>query len=716
MKNNNGLIIGSGFAASLLAFGVTSGLVTFKDASIASLLAAPAALITHIATDSKAQKRVRESDSKLSKALRELDTAKQSVGKLQDLENKVYYLNLSLEETKKALDLAVVEHEKAYKFNQVIREEKGILAGQVAAYKSEIEQLQDEIEEWQAQFSDRVELAADAKFQVAKKAEIQKIFDEHDAITSQAMQLFQELQQWGQKVAHGHQTKREIIQNLARSYNENLLEFGETVKKEHAAYVSQIEILNERVGQLQHQLNGDLIEPEYLAVAYSVEGRIANDIAKEVFTTLQIPLAVKGYHAKPDGSTEVGYGFSRSMGSVALVEVLKRHSDSITSSLRIHKITGIKNLEIDTNMIVLTFRREPALKDDGAKLLAGTADEFLKYVVSHPIRYRLIADPGVGKTPTTAVMLSAILKEGCRRGNTARGKKVSHTLVSVSYPGAMSSLKDSDYPLERFLKYGTTTAAIKSFEDALEDWQYRQQNIKFAEEFFHIRVWDELDNTINSADDPMKLSEALKKVLKQGGHSNIGWIVSGQSVMTSQIKGFKDDDRSLFTEIIIGIPKIRMYVKKYARGKNSDANLAKLERNLDNLEAYIESVNDRITDDARLLRIALVVDEKSPKLYFLPNLDNVNFDEVAISETENKAADIMLGRATVTTASGSGTDTANSVTVRDAENLPFLPKPTMYASAICPHCGTSDLSLHKGERYYCKECKKKFAASKVVFK
>jgi hypothetical protein len=186
--------------------------------------------------------------------------------------------------------------------------------------------------------------------------------------------------------------------------------------------------------------------------------------------------------------------------------------------------------------------------------------------------------------------------------------------------------------------------------------------------------------------------------------------------MTSQIKGFKDDDRSLFTEIIIGIPKIRMYVKKYARGKNSDANLAKLERNLDNLESYIESVNDRITDDARLFRIALVVDEKSPKLYFLPNLDNVDFDDVAISESENKAADRMLGRATVTTASSSGTDAANSVAASNAENLPFLPKPTMHPSAICPHCGSSDVSLHKGERYYCKECKKKFASSKVVFK
>jgi hypothetical protein len=715
MKNYNGLLIGSGFAASLLAFGVTSGVITLKDASVASLFAVPAALITHIVTDSKAQNRVRESDSKLSKALRELDTANNSVSRLQDLETKSYYLALNLEETKKALDLAVDAHKTACNVNQVTRHESNALQTQVAAFKSEIELLQLEVEEWEEQFNSRVEVAADAKFQVAKKAEIQKIFDEHDAITSKAMQLFQELQQWGQKVAHGHNTKREIIQNLARSYNENLLEFGETVKKEHSAYVAQIEILNERVGQLQHQLNGDLLEPEYLPVAYSIEGRIANDIAKEIFTCLQIPLSVKGYHTRSDGSTDVGYSF-RSMGSVALVEVLKRHSESIASSLRIHKITAIKKLEIDTNMIVLTFRREPALKDDGAKLLAGTADEFLKYVISHPIRYRLIADPGVGKTPTTAVMLSAILKEGCRRGNTARGKKVPHTLVSVSYPGAMSSLKDSDYPLERFLKYGTTTAAIKSFDEALEDWQYRQQNIKFAEEFFHIRVWDELDNTINSADDPMRLSDALKKVLKQGGHSNIGWIVSGQSVMTSQIKGFKDDDRSLFTEIIIGIPKIRMYVKKYARGKNSDANLAKLERNLDDLEAYIESVNDRITDDARLLRIALIVDEKSPKLYFLPNLDNVNFDEIFISESEKKASGILLKPASQSAQAqtGSKRQTLDIVTVSTGE--PNEPKPTMQGVAHCPHCGNSEMTLLTEQRYKCKPCGKKISLSKVVYK
>ena len=292
MKNNNGLIIGSGFAASLLAFGVTSGVITFKDASIASLLAAPAALITYIVTDSKAQKRVRELDSKLSKALRDLDTANSKASNLELCEAMRSNLLIELDKTRKALDLAVEAHKTTCNVSQAMKQELSALQGQVAVFKSEIEQLQLEIEEWEEQFSDRVEVAADAKFQVAKKAEIQKIFDEHDAITSQAMQLFQELQQWGQKVAHGHQTKREIIQNLARSYNENLLEFGETVKKEHAAYVFQIEILNERVGQLQHQLNGDLIEPEYLACGFDQNGRIANAIAEWLWNHHKIPLKV----------------------------------------------------------------------------------------------------------------------------------------------------------------------------------------------------------------------------------------------------------------------------------------------------------------------------------------------------------------------------------------------------------------------------------------
>jgi hypothetical protein len=159
-----------------------------------------------------------------------------------------------------------------------------------------------------------------------------------------------------------------------------------------------------------------------------------------------------------------------------------------------------------------------------------------------------------------------------------------------------------------------------------------------------------------------------------------------------------------------------MYVKKYARGKNSDANLAKLERNLDDLETYIEGVNDRITDDARLLRIALIVDEKSPKLYFLSNLDNVNFDDVAISESENKASGILLSTKSQSAQAHTGSKRQTLDIAELSTGKLNEPKPTMQGIAHCPHCGNSEMSFLAEQRYKCKPCCKKISPSKVVFK
>jgi hypothetical protein len=60
MKSQKGLLIGSSFAASVFAFGIASGAISLKDASIASLVGIPAALISHIVTDSIAQKRINQ--------------------------------------------------------------------------------------------------------------------------------------------------------------------------------------------------------------------------------------------------------------------------------------------------------------------------------------------------------------------------------------------------------------------------------------------------------------------------------------------------------------------------------------------------------------------------------------------------------------------------------------------------------------------------------
>jgi hypothetical protein len=696
-----------------------SGGVRLQLLSLAGLLALPPVAVGLIVIDTKAQNRINQAEEKVDKALRDLDIA---AVKITSSEAREAQLKLDLTEVQNSLNrakelLKVCESERCQSASIINQQYQKIdeLETLLKTHQARLEDLEAEVEEWEATFHTRLESEAEARFQAAKRAEIKKIEAENDALTKEAIEIAKKYRQWATLADTRLQDRREFVENITHTYNEKVGEFSKAYSEQVAAYLEQIELLNVKIGMLQQKLEGDLIQPEYGQFGYAIEGQIANHIAEWVWRVLKMPLAVKGYQIKSDGSVEVGYGFSRSVPVEALVADLNRHSSEIAKHLGIHKITSVRKLEI-SDLIILTFRREAALKESGAKLLAGSPEEFIKYVVTHPIRYRLIADPGQGKTPTTAVMLSAILKEGCRTGNTTKGKKVLNTLVTVSYPGAQSSLKDSEYPLEQFLKYGTTTAAIKSFDDAVSDWEYRQQNLKYAKEFFQIWVWDELDNTINSATDPNKCSENLKLILKQGGHSNIGWIVSGQSVMTSQIKGFKDDDRSLFTEIIIGIPKIRMYIKKYAKGKESDANLAKLERNLDDLESYIESVNDRITDTARLLRLALIIDDKSPKLYFLPNLDSVDFDEVFINESVNKASGMVLRLTSQTEPSETGSKRQNPYTVSIGATEPNEPKTTMQGVAHCPHCGNSEMSFLKEQRYRCKPCNRKIAPSKVVFK
>lgn len=704
---------------------VASGGFTNDIAKLISMLgvgALPASFITYFIADTKSQRLLNDAESKneqagqtLHKVIREFDSCKSRLATVTCI------LESLKDELKSARNtINSLGHSKLESTGLIAQLQARLneLSTQSQKDAQRIEYLESETEQWELNFKTQVETEANKRFQKAKSHELEKIYTEHDSITSEAMQLFRRLQSWGEKVHHGHQSKAEIIKSLASSYNENLDEVGEAIASERQNYLLQIELLNERVGQLQQQLQGDLVEPVYGDFGFDINGKIANEIARVLFTDLRLALSVKGFQVKPDGVVDVGYGYSRSVHTLAIVEAISKHEKMLSKKLGLFKITSVRKLEV-TDCIVVSYRMEPAIKADEIKLMVGTPDEFINYVVSHPIRYRLIADPGVGKTPTTAVMISEIVKAGCTRGNTGKGEKVPHTLVTVSYPGAVASLKDSNYPLEHFLKYGDTTAAIKSFDDCLDDGNFRVQNPTFAANFFQIWAWDELDNTLNSCSEPYKAGENLKKIFKQFGHNNIGWIVSGQSVMTKQIPGFTNDDRSLFTEIIIGIPKIRHYLNTYGKGKNSESNLAKLTRNLDAIEEYIDQKNELVTDDARLLRVALVVDSRSPKLYFLPNLDRVSFNYQQIDQTKrlailDKSPDTGDARLThhILNPSTASTDTVMSVasfsTIGGSRQSDTKPS--------CPHCGHAKLTVRKDKRYYCLNCKKVTVPNKIVWK
>lgn len=716
----------------------------FKNAgqtiTLATLLSLPTIVGLHLVIDGKASKRVTEAESKAShaesKAREAESTVFEAVGKLT--QNQAILTELSKKNSELATELASVRadlegvslhRQQLLVYAEKVQPSINLLQQELKTAQQSAETLQLEIEELETDFEEKVDAEAEQRFQAAKREEIQRIFDEHDAITSKAMSLFKQLQGWGQKVAVSHEQKRELITSLASAYNQNLDELGQSVETERGHYLEQIELLHEKVGRLQHQLAGDLLEPEVNnGFGYAIEGRISNDIAKMAFSDLQVPLAVKGFNTKLDGSTDVGYGYSRSISPEAVVEGLKRHSEHLARRLGIYKITTVRKLEI-ADLIVLTFRREAAIKDDTVKLIAGTPEQFIEYVASHPLRYRLIADPGSGKTPITAVLVSEILKVGGTRGNTGKGKKIPHTLVTVSCPDVESSQKDADYPLEVFLKYGNTTAAVKSFTDADEDWKYRKRDTNYAQNFFQLWVCDELDNTLNNADDPQETGSKFKNFLKQAHHTGVGWIVSGQSVMTKQIPGFMDDDRELFTQIIIGTSKIRKYLEKYGKKILSAKVVSQLLSNLDDLEPYIEDKNSMVTDAARLLRLALILDDKSPKLYFLPNLDSAKFDAEKIKFVITQA-DQMKRQFLTKTSGKNGSELVSEAQNPCVEGIGKMatdpPFPTIGGSdhssqsgqiPHCCHCGGSDLKvIENGKCYQCKGCTKRFVTSKSVWK
>src|SRR4028118_541090 len=204
MKDKS-VLIGSGVFGLLAGFAVITGSLTIKNITVAGMLALPTAFVSHTVTDSIAQKRINQAEERVKRLDRELESALSKTAFLEDIEARSQHLAEEIDKVRSALDLAIGEHQKASDLNLYLQQTLTTLQADLESSQGKVEELEAECQVWEEEFSDRVESAADAKFKQAKKAEIERIFQEHDAITSQAIALFQRLQGWGEKVAHGHQ-------------------------------------------------------------------------------------------------------------------------------------------------------------------------------------------------------------------------------------------------------------------------------------------------------------------------------------------------------------------------------------------------------------------------------------------------------------------------------------------------------------------------------
>jgi len=691
----------------------------FKNAgqtiTLAILLSLPTVATLHLVLDGKATKRINEAESKVSNAERKAKQAElglsdaianldQKQARLSELSKKNSELANDLLSVRKVLEDVNLHRDRLLVYANNVQPTITQLQQELRMAHETVETLQAEIENLEDDFDQKVQDEAEERFQAAKREEIQRIFDEHDQITCKAMELFKRLQSWGQKVAVSHEQKRELITSLASTYNSNLGQINDSVETERGHYLEQIELLNEKVGRLQHQLAGDLVEPVYGEFGFNPDGKIANALANWIWVHRQIPLKVTGFEVGSDGTVTAGYSYSRSTAPEALIQLVEGDSKQIAQNLGLYAVEGAKKLEITDCLAVKARKERPARRTDKGSLYRSK-EEFIKYILSQPLRLRIVGEPGSGKTPTVAVVLSHALKRGFLEANTPNGRKLAYTIVESCNPLAGISVKNGD-ELDFCLCWND---GKKGFKGLAEEYRFRKNpaNADYKNSVGYIWVCDEIDATM--ADLTKDEAKPFKDALKDGGHVNLGVIVMGQSANISTSKGLSIDDQKMMTNIYIDPVSIRTCLTQYGERFYAKKAVEKALATLEEIELEIEEQNEIICDTAREFRIAMVTANRSPIFYQLPYFDSVEIDTQSYRETLEKVEDIRQGHKGQSTSFRVPQISQNAyiVTIAGMKNMsghsPMLglgTSPDTSQKPTCPHCGSTQVRS-KGDKWLC---------------
>jgi hypothetical protein len=632
----------------------------------------------------------------------ELDgiTLKLSASEEREARLKVDLANLQQEFTRAKGLLKVCEDERCQSSATITQ-----LQESVALATTRVDELEAEVEEWERTFHSKLDIEADKRFQKAKEAEIKRIEAENDEITREAMDIARAYRQWGIEVDARLEDRGQFIKSITNQYNAHLDGLKGSVSVQVEEYLKQIELLNVKVAALQQKLAGDLLAPEYGQFGFDQNGRIANAVAEWLWNHHKIPLKVTGFEVGSDGVITAGYAYSRSMTSEELARVIDGNSFTMARSLGLYAVEKPQKLQIADIFTVRVRRDRPARKADKGSLYRSR-DEFVRFILSQPVRVRVIGEPGAGKTPTVAVLISHILKRGFLSANTPNGQKLPYCVVESCNPLAGISVKNGD-ELDFCLKWNS---GAKGFKGLVEEYRFRKNpsNAEYKNSVGYVWVADEIDNTM--AELTKDEAKPFKDALKDGGHVNIGVIVMGQSANVSTSKGLSIDDQKMMTNIYIDPVSIRTFLTQYGERFYSKKAVEKALATLEELELEIEEQNEIICDTAREFRIAMVTANRSPVFYQLPYFDSVEIDLEAYQKYLIEVAHIRAaGQQPGATADNPETLPGNGIAGQGAS---AVATPTQVS---CPKCASTVKRNGKTslgtQKYLCKnpECKHGFS-------
>lgn len=320
-----------------------------KSLSLLALATLPTAYITHLIVDTRAVRRINEVKDTLTSAQKtasefhkkneklgvELAKSNQSIRQLEldkkQLDEKVKFL---------AESLTTCQNELPIKSNEIatLQAEITVLQTTLTEHKEEIEELQAECDQWEQKFDELVDKASDEKFQIARETELQRIFDEHDAVNQQFQNIIDRTMVWADKVRASHANKSAFIKQMTRNFNETLDTVGNKIKEQEQTWLAEIELLREKVAVLQQQNAGEILEPEYLPRDFNRSTDISNGIAHSLRHFYGVPLRVNGFE-ETEAGLRVGYAYSKSLDPQKLLDIFEKAGKDITKSLGLYQIT-----------------------------------------------------------------------------------------------------------------------------------------------------------------------------------------------------------------------------------------------------------------------------------------------------------------------------------------------------------------------------------------
>ena len=706
------IIIGGTTAFGLGIFLLATGLLkpTIKLVALSSLGIIPVSIIVSENIHRQANLQVRELEKTLSEArteLKQLETVQDDNGRLsQSLTN----LKTELSMVQNSLSSVKTE-------NCNLKESLQFAQAQLAVSESQSAKLSSQLVEYEESYSNELESELQQKVQEyttkdreALKAKYRAILEEGEAIYQEAMEIGEKYKAWAHEVAKRHQDRKAYIMGLTGEFNKRIGEAQEAWEVERGHLITQVEALNEKVARLQQQLAGDLTEPEYGQFGYAIEGKIANDIARWCWDNLQIPLAIKDFQKRSDGVVDVGYGYSQSTPVEALIRDLQRYSENITRALGLYKIVNVRKLEI-ADLLVLSFRREPAIKQDELKRLLTPVDKLATQVIREMSRkgtVRIMGATGDGKGVCARYLLSRIVT-------------TLSWYIRLHDPQHGS---DQDYwGIPKVSKSGKELKQALSMITA----QMKDREVTKIHSPVTLDILDEIDTQLEKEDKSQFLD-----LVSRIRHLGMKLVLIGQNPKVSRA-GFQWSDMAQMIAFYQGGSALDAIKNNPALELKRDILL----KQYNEISGVFEGKNEWLDDNKKHYFGLCVIPGKNPQWYELPVADDIEIcaGQSIIAESFNitvsNSANVEVENTAKVEPSGVSKlgqepqkAKVETLTQQEMAENPAQPsviphvggsvpsRPT--GKTICKKHPNVELRQRKDGRYYCTGCKKKLRKDELA--